>query len=160
LGFGFWLAGCTTPGDTSPKFDPSAYSSFDLAPLERTGGGKVRPEIEAVVIQTLETELTARGWRRVRGAEAGLVVVVRGGVTERVDPRYQGFSTRTGIPVVRGSSMDIDEQNTARLEVFLFDAKTQELLWRGKTTREHVTRKPPPEQVVKALREALRDLPK
>jgi hypothetical protein len=46
------------------------------------------------------------------------------------------------------------------LIVFLFEAKTRQLLWRGSTTRNFIPERPPAELVVKAVREAVKDLPK
>lgn len=152
------LTGCATSSNTPSKFDISAYRTFEIAPLVRQDGGKVRPEIEAAVVQTVESELAARGLSRVHGDAAELVVVVRGGIKPKVDPRYAGFTARTGVPVVSGTSLDIDQQNTGMLEVFLFDAKTKQILWRGYKVQDDIRQRPPPELVSMVVREVLADI--
>jgi len=154
------LTGCATGSNAPSKFDVSAYRTFDVAPLVRQDGGKVRPEIEAAVDEAVESELAARGLNRVHGDEAELIVVVRGGIKPKVDPRFAGFTARNGVPVVSGTSLDIDRQNTGMLEAFVFDARTKQLLWRGYTIKDYIRQRPSPEAVAKAVREVLASLPK
>lgn len=157
------LAACRTADPVrtrnSADFYPSQARTFAIAPLKRTDGSPVRPEIRQAVESAIVAVFNQRGLQQATDGPADLTVAAQGGIRPRSSPEYARFTTHTGIPVVEGHSFDIDEQNDATLTLLVLDNRLQKEVWRGTLTRSFVSRLPSPGEVDRAVREILARLP-
>ena len=154
--------GCSSPQSGRPQqaadFALSRYATYELAPLRRADGQPVREEIRAAIEGSLHRALAGRGLRPATNTPADLTVLTQGGVLPRTSAYGQRYTASTGIPVVRGRSFDIDDQNDASVQVTLIDRRTQQAVWQNSWSRSFVNRHPTPDEARQAMDQVLAPL--
>jgi len=106
------------------------------------------PAVVRQVRQDTEAALIAKGLVK-STAEADLLVLIHGGVSEKLEIDDQGLSYgRFGRGF--GNRQELSQHKEGFLYIDLFDGKTRELIWRGSITAE-VTDSPTPAQLKAAV---------
>ncbi len=113
--------------DFSPTGDFDSYKTFMWIQ-------QPQDENRALVLRSVATELTAKGWKQVHnGADVGVAANVATQKDRSLDTFYsglQGWNWRRW-DVADTSSSDIEKYSTGTVVVDMFDAKSHRLVWRG-----------------------------
>jgi hypothetical protein len=135
--------GCATAKVTTEynqKTDFAAYKSYSWID---TGAGQEQapairnPAVVAIVRQSMDRELAAKGLAKVEGGQPDLLVAVHGMAKDRIEVQSYGYAYSPygyyggpfGAPVAYGSS--VQQYRDGTLLVDLVDARSKELVWRG-----------------------------
>lgn len=143
LGTGLTLAlfsGCATSGPTVASHPDSAadyagYKTFMMLRPATAANAAATPALVRAARQETEAAFAAKGLSKATDAYADLLVLVHGGVADKVEVQDwglnygrfgRGFAGRQEVSQSRQGSLFID----------VFDAKTRELVWRGSVVAE------------------------
>jgi hypothetical protein len=157
LSVGLWLAlltGCATnaPTVTSHPDTSVTYANYRTFQMIRptgvgtVGNSAVTPTLMRQVRQEVEAAFAARGLEKSPDAYADALVLVHGGVVEKLEIQDWGLGyTRFG----RGRQ-ELSQHKEGSLFIDVFDARTRELIWRGSLVAE-ADQSPDPAKVKAAV---------
>jgi hypothetical protein len=115
--------------DYDPAADFSKYETYSWIERPRTGN----PLMEERMIQMVDTQLSAKGWRRVVAGPSDVALGVR--VTTKEQERVDTFYTGWGGDGHRGlAQSEVLEYGAGTIIVDMFDARTKQPVWRGVAT--------------------------
>lgn len=132
--------GCATTTvhtETAPSVSLSDYQTFALATprMPSSQAAALHPEITPMFIRQVRervvSSLTVRGFTQVDPDQADLIVLIHGGITQRVDVQedYGFYFGRYGRTYGWDQTVDVTDEGS--LVIDLADRKTNEIVWRG-----------------------------
>jgi hypothetical protein len=149
------FSGCATTGP-AVKSHPDAtvpyanYKSFImLRQTPTTGNPDVTPTLIRQVRQNTEAAFAAKGLVKSTDAYADLLVLVHGGLAEKLEVQDWGL-TYGRFSRSFGGRQEFDQYKEGSLFIDVFDAKTREMIWRGSLVAE-VDKIPEPERLKAAV---------
>lgn len=156
------LVGCasapTVRSHPDSAVDYSSYQTFALLRSRSFGGASNRdltPELIRRTMESAQAAFAAKGLVPTAQYSADLLVLVHGGVEQKLDVNDHGLSYgRFGLgfsPI--GGRYELSAYKEGTLLIDVFDGKTRELIWRG-TAVDIVNQAPTPEKA-KAVVEAI-----
>lgn len=163
----FW-SGCTstsvrTESDLSVSL--ADYHTFALAEPHPPADHAVtlRPEITPMFIRQVRDSVTgsliAHGLTPVDRADADLIVLIHGGITQRVDVQedHGFYFGRFGHAYGWDQTVEVSDEGT--LVIDLADRKTKEIIWRGWRTAE-INGAPDIEKVRRTIAAIVAEIPR
>jgi hypothetical protein len=140
------LAGCTTTGPAIQSHPDSvvAYDRYQTFALLRPTSlpAPKHPAVSPSLIRHLrddtESAFAAKGLTPVPAKEADLLIVVQGGLEQKLDVTDWGFSYGRFARGYAGTGgrYDLNQYKEGTLLIDVFDAKTRDLVWRGSAVTE------------------------
>lgn len=138
------VLGCATGPKIATHADPQArfqnYRTFSVARERAPVNPEITPEFIRGVRDTTTQAFARRGLTEAPEGQGDVVVLVHGGIQDRVDIRDWGFNYgrfhRWGWG--GGGPYELSQYREGTLLVDVFDARTKELLWRGSAVAEIV----------------------
>lgn len=160
LGAGLSLAlfsGCATAGPTVASHPDSAvaysnYKTFQILKPSNwgtTGNDAATPTLVRQVRQETEAAFVAKGLEKSPDAYADLLILVHGGVAEKIDVQNWGLSYGRFARGFAGPQ-ELTPYKEGALFIDVFDAKSRELIWRGSAKAE-INDAPDPDKVKAAV---------
>jgi hypothetical protein len=137
-------AGVRVSQDYEPGTDFAVYKTFDwkLADQPQTGDIRIdNPLLDGRIRKAVELALVAKGLRKTDRASADFLVEYSLAVQAKIDS--SPVSIGTGFGIGGGGSFGgigvgtpvVDSYEEGLLVINLYDAKTEQLIWRGSGTR-------------------------
>jgi hypothetical protein len=149
------FSGCATrapavsshPDATAPYAN---YKSFMmLRPAPQGGNPDITPTLVRQARENTEAALAAKGLVKSSDAYADLLVLVHGGLSEKVEVQDWGLSYGRFAPgFARRQEFDVTKRGSLFIDVF--DAKTREMVWRGSIVAE-MDKVPEPDRLKAAI---------
>lgn len=154
------LAGCATAPTVTSHPDSSVnysnYKTFAMMNTSSLSSAINNPNVSPALIRQVREEtaaaFVAKGLTKAPTNSADLLVLVHGGLQEKIDITDWGLSYgRFGRGYAGlGGQYGIDQYQEGKIMIEVFDAKTREFIWRGSVVGE-VSDSPKPEQVKTAI---------
>ena len=143
--------------DYDPQADFTHLKTFSwhTLPNEAAAGGEL---VAKRIVDAIEMELAAKGMTKV-SANPDFVIVSHLGKQFKRDVMYWDHANRR---YSAGPSYDVYEYEEGTLVLSIFDAPTQEMIWRGSVTTIVEPELPPEqrhEKINKAIAKLLEDFP-
>lgn len=115
--------------DYDPAADFSKYQTYSWIKTPRTGN----PLIEERIVQAVDAQLSAKGWRKVAAgpSDVALGVQVTSQEQERLDTFYSGWG---GYGHMGMAQSEVIKYTVGTIIVDMFDSRTKQPIWRGTAT--------------------------
>ncbi len=139
-----FAAGCATGPNIASHPDPQArfqnYRTFSIAQERAPRNADITPELLRGIRDATVQAFERRGLTQAPEGQGDVIVLVHGGIEERVDIRDWGFNYgrfyRWGWG--GGGPYELSQYREGTLLVDVFDAQSKELIWRGSAVGEVV----------------------
>lgn len=138
------FTGCATGPTIAVHPDPQAnYANYHTFAIERSNppsNPEVTPELVRQVNEAVTNAFVQQGLRPVEQGAADLLILVHGGIQERLDVTDWGFNYgrfhRWGYTGFGGGPYQLQQYREGTLLIDVFDAHTRDLVWRGSAVNQ------------------------
>lgn len=118
--------------DYNPSTDFTKYKSYKFYDGETAQGDQLaaNPIVKERIMRAVDEQMAQKGFKKVEGGEADLVLVLVAGVQQKAQVTQSGGYGWYG----RGGYTDIDYYKEGTLVIDMVDASAKSLVWRGTGT--------------------------
>jgi hypothetical protein len=129
------VAGIAVAQQTSVDYDRSADFSQCKTYAWAQGRSAPDPFNHKRIVESIDAQLSAKGWRRVEGSQdPDALVLYRAGATEQKQARVWGGGYGPWRLGGGTAQVDVDTIQVGQLVVDIVDAETRNLIWRGRAS--------------------------
>lgn len=121
----------TRPDATVAYGDYKTFMMLKPSTMSAIGNSAATPTLVREVRQEAEAAFLAKGLTKSTDAYADMLVLVHGGVAEKIDVQDYGLSYARF-----GRRQEFNQYKEGSLFIDVFDGKSRELIWRGSITAE------------------------